>query len=326
MPAVSIIVPVYNVEKYLRKCLDSILKQTFHDWELILIDDGSMDRSADICKEYLGKNDRIKYFFQENGGLGHARNQGVRKAMGKYILFVDSDDFIAENMIEVLYNNIVKSDADVASCGIYNVFSQKCVAQCEQIEQFECSAEEAFKLLLIGKKIPGSSCNKLFRAELLDKVKFPEGVLYEDVWFHTELIQNIKKVYVDTTPLYYYVHRADSITTRKYDSAAMAFIEAYEDTYRIVREKYPNIVREARFKLLWAYFSILDRMLQEKKYWEIDEYKKVKNYLKRNVLWIVKDNYFRKSRKIAAIALFVNVRLYAVLMKINNKMNKGIIS
>lgn len=326
MPEVSVIVPVYNVEKYLRKCLDSILKQTFQDIEVILIDDGSLDKSSDICIEYSKNSDKVRYIRQDNGGLGNARNHGIRMALGKYIMFVDGDDYIAEDMIETLYHHITTHEVDMSTCGICNVFQKKGVPQCNKIEQFMCSGEEAFGLLLVGEKIPGSACNKLICREILEGIRFPEGVLYEDVKFHTELMQKVKNVYVDTTPLYYYVHRENSITTQGFNAAAMSFILFYEDTLRVVNEKYPGILTEARFKLLWSYFALLDRILQEEKYWTIPEYGKIKTYLRRNTIRVLGNPYFGKARKIGAVILFFSVRLYRKIIMENNKRSKGIIA
>ncbi|BDF34537.1 galactosyl transferase [Lachnospiraceae bacterium] len=326
MAVVSIIVPVYNVEKYLNKCVDSILGQTFEEFELILVNDGSTDGSPSICRDYAGRDERVHYISQENMGPGRARNVGIAAAEGKYILFVDSDDYIAVNMVEILYKNITASDADMATCGLYNVYQSRCIPQYEGIEQFVCSPAEAFGLLLIGEKIPGSSCNKLIKAEILKDIGYPEGIVYEDVGFHTELMQTVRSVHVDTTPLYYYVHRENSITTRKFDSDAMMFIYAYEDTLRVVEQKYPAILQEARFKLIWAYFAILDRMLQEERYWKIREYKQVRQYLKRNTIRIMRNPYFHKARKIGAIALLLNVRLYRTLTRMNEKRSKGLFS
>lgn len=324
MAEISVIVPVYNVEKYLRKCLDSILSQTFQDFELILINDGSADASGEICREYAAEDERVRFFDQENGGLGYTRNRGIEQAGGRYILFVDSDDYIAGNMLELLYGHVTQSGADMATCGVYNVFRQACIPQYEKIEQFECSGEEAFGLILVGEKIPGSSCNKLIRADILEGIRFPEGVPYEDVAFHTELMQKVKHVYVDTTPLYYYVHRENSITTKKFDSAAMNFIYAYEEALRVVQKKYPALLTEARFKLFWAYFALLDRMLREDGYRKIPEYPKVKTYLKRNVIRILRNPYFHLSRKAGAAVLFLNVRLYRKMIMEHDRRSRDI--
>lgn len=326
MPEISIIVPVYKVEKYLRKCVDSILSQTFTDFELILINDGSPDECWKICEEYAAKDDRIVYLKQENQGLGATRNNGIRIAKGKYIAFVDSDDYIKENAIERLYKGIVKSKADVACGGIYNVYQQKMVPQYDKEEQFVCGATKAFKLLLIGRKITGSSCNKLIKTEILRNVKYPEGVLYEDVIFNAKLMQNVEKVYVDTTPTYYYYHRQDSITTQKFESRAMNFIYAYEENLKVVKDKFPLVEKEAQFKLMWANFEIFDRMLREKQYWKIKEYPIVKKYLKKNAINAIKNPYFLKTRKLGALMLLINVKLYWLLIKVNDYKNKKVFS
>ena len=327
MPAVSVVVPVYNVEKYLRKCLDSILEQTFSDIEVILVEDCSLDRSREICEEYVHLDSRIRCIYQsENGGLGRARNTGIKAAQGVYLMFVDSDDYIDREMVEVLYQNISKSGADVASCGIWNVFQQRKSAQYDKVEKFMCTPEEAFGLLLIGEKIPGSSCNKMYRAELFRQLRFPEGILYEDVKFHTELMQMIESFYVDTTPLYYYIHRDNSITTQRFDNRAMMFIYAYEDTLRVVEKKYPSVLPQARFKLTWAYFAIFDRILQQEDYKKVKEYHSVKTYLKRNLFRILASPYFSRTRKIGAVVLFFYVRGYRYLTALNDRKNKSIIS
>ena len=122
MAEVSIIVPVYQVEKYIRQCIDSILAQTFTDFELILVDDGSKDNSGKICDEYAEKDKRIRVIHKENGGLSDARNKGLDNAAGKYFMFVDGDDYIAPNMAECLHNSILKADADIAACNYRYIF------------------------------------------------------------------------------------------------------------------------------------------------------------------------------------------------------------
>ncbi|NST07596.1 glycosyltransferase, partial [Enterococcus faecalis] len=122
MPKISIIVPVYNVEKYLEKCVRSILAQTFTDFELILVDDGSPDSSGAMCDQFAEQDQRVKVIHKENGGLSDARNAGIEIATGEYLGFVDSDDYIADDMYELLYTNIVKEDADLSICGIYDVY------------------------------------------------------------------------------------------------------------------------------------------------------------------------------------------------------------
>ena len=120
MDKISVIVSVYNVEKYVKKCLDSILNQTYENIEIIIVNDGATDNSENICKEFVENENRAKLYTKENGGLSSARNHGMRFVTGKYVLFIDSDDYIAEGMVEELYKNIKGEDADVSICGVYD--------------------------------------------------------------------------------------------------------------------------------------------------------------------------------------------------------------
>ena len=129
MPEISVIVPVYKVEKYIHRCVDSILGQTFSDIQVILVDDGSPDTCGDICEEYARRDSRVRVIHKENGGLSDARNAGIPQADGKYIIFIDSDDFIEMDMLEYLYSNIRNANADMATCGCFDVYSDRTEAQ-----------------------------------------------------------------------------------------------------------------------------------------------------------------------------------------------------
>ncbi|EME3187758.1 glycosyltransferase, partial [Enterococcus faecalis] len=165
MPKISIIVPVYNVEKYLEKCVRSILAQTFTDFELILVDDGSPDSSGAMCDQFAEQDQRVKVIHKENGGLSDARNAGIEIATGEYLGFVDSDDYIADDMYELLYTNIVKEDADLSICGIYDVYEGK-EPIVKSLIQGTFSREEALLLILQGNIISVHAVNKLYKRKL----------------------------------------------------------------------------------------------------------------------------------------------------------------
>ena len=163
MAKVSVIVPVYNVEKYIHKCVDSVLNQTLQDLEIILVDDGTKDNSGIICDEYAQKDARVQVIHKVNGGLSDARNTGMKVATSDYILFVDSDDYIKEDMVERLYDLAVRYEVDMSCCGVYNVYSSVTKPQCDTLEEFLCDNVEAFAHILVGQKIPGTICNKLIK-------------------------------------------------------------------------------------------------------------------------------------------------------------------
>ena len=318
-PEISIIVPVYNVEKYLNKCVDSILNQTFTDFELILVDDESPDNCGNICEEYAKQDSRVKVIHKKNGGLSSARNAGIDIARGKFLGFVDSDDYIAPDMYETLYNNILKDDADISVCGIYDCYENKVSVSYNSLENFTVDKLQAFKLLLEGKKIAGSICNKLIKRDIIKDIRFPVGRLYEDAFFTNSLIQVVNTVTVTTAPKYYYMHRQNSITTVKFNCKLMDIIDAYTECLNIVKDKFPAITKQAYFRYFWAHFIILDKMLLTQNYLSIPEYKKVVHVLKTNTLKIFSNNCFENSRRLAALALGLNVKLYKVLLEANNK-------
>ncbi len=320
-PKISVIVPVYNVEKYLARCIDSLLAQSFTDYELILVDDGATDSSGKICDDYAEKDPRIRVIHKENGGLSDARNKGTQEASGEYIIFIDSDDFIEENALELLLSLIMKNFADIAVGGIYNCYENKKIAQCSKNEEFVCSGTKALGYLLEGVLITGSSCGKLIKTELAKKHIFPFGKTYEDAFYMPGLLLDAQSVAVTTRPLYNYWHRAGSITTVPFSHKAMHAIEAYKYTYDKVMESCPEFESRALFRLYWAYFTVLDRMLTTDNFKSLPQYKEVIYFLKKNWFKILKCKYFQKSRRAAAVFLKINVKFYLVLLKYKNKNN-----
>ena len=324
MAKVSVIVPVYNVEAYIHKCVDSILNQTMRELEVILVDDGAQDKSGAICDEYAGKDDRVQVIHKENGGLSDARNAGVMQATGDYILFVDSDDYIRNDMIECLYHLATHYGVDMSVCGVYNVYANGAKAQCDVIEEFLCDNIEAFGHILVGQKIPGTICNKLIKRDIAKQLLFPVGRLYEDAFYTTQLMQKVQSVYVTTEPMYYYFHRSGSITTKPFGPKDMDVIAAYEQNLEVVKKRFPKLVKQAKFRLDWAYFTVLDRMLQLDNYKETKDYLPVVKYLRKNTWSVLTDKYFYKSRKIGALALLFSVKMYRFLVHYNAKKNAQI--
>lgn len=207
---ISIIVPVYNTEKYLKKCLDSIVEQSYDNLEIILIDDGSNDNSKKICLEYAKKDNRIIYIEKENGGAATARNLGISKANGKYIGFVDSDDIIYKDMYLTLYNNLVKYNADLSICEISRFSDNVKFTNENNIKIY--NKIETLKILLEDKKIGSYSVNKLCKLDLIKNVVYPIGKLQEDVGTVYKFIENADKIVYSNSKLYGYYAREDSVT------------------------------------------------------------------------------------------------------------------
>lgn len=314
MDKISIIVPVYNVEKYVKKCLESISNQTYKNIEIIIVNDGATDSSESICKEFVESEDRAKLYTKENGGLSSARNHGVKFSTGKYVLFIDSDDYIDEGMVEELYTNIKKEEADVSVCGVINVYSDRQAPQCSEELYFCCEKEEFLKEYFIGQKIPGTICNKLISYEIAKNISFPVGKIYEDAFYHFELIKYAKKYVVTTKSYYHYFHRENSITTKPYTIKNMDCIEIYSKFYEYIKEEIPSLLDYAFFRKSYSYFVVFDKMLISENYKNISEYGQVLSFLKRNFWRIFKNTNFRKGRRLATLALKINVKLYRFLL------------
>lgn len=319
MPAISVIIPVYNVEQFLRKCVDSVIAQTMDDIEIILVDDGSKDSSGSICDEYADKDSRIKVLHKRNGGLSDARNEGLKLASGEYVGFVDSDDYISNDMYETLYNNLINNKTDISVCATNNVYKNRTVTLFDKSIPGVYSREQAVKGLLSGKEIAFSVCNKIFKRDFFNTISFPVGKYYEDAFVIVDLLMMADSIYVCNEPKYYYVHRSKSITTSENLDKQMDLIEAHTKNYRTICEMLPEAEKEAEFYMLWSNFYIFDKLLLLKDYKNNKHYPELKRFLKANVSKVLRNKYFRSSRRAGALAFAINVHLYRLLNRANSK-------
>lgn len=209
MPDISIIVPIYNVEKYLSCCIDSLINQTKKELEFILVNDGSTDNSENVIKKY--KDKRIRYFKNENQGIGKTRNFGIQKSTGKYLMFIDSDDYLSLNACEILYNSVSKNDLDVAICDYYKVVNGKKTE--EKFIDFDITTLKDRPNLI--NEINLSPWNKIYKTSLIkDKnIKFVENLKYEDAPFVIDCLKQAKKIGKVNKFLNYYVIHENSETT-----------------------------------------------------------------------------------------------------------------
>ncbi|MEO2652605.1 glycosyltransferase family 2 protein, partial [Enterococcus mundtii] len=260
MCTISIIVPVYKVEKYLKKCVDSIIAQTFTDIEIILVDDGSPDDSGKICDEYAVQDKRIKVIHKENGGLSSARNAGIEMAKGKYLGFIDSDDYIAEDMFEILYDQLLDYDADIATIGMIDVYENKetKVNNLKLVEVLD--QKDAIKAVLDSTDVYAYAVNKLYKKELFDTVRYPIGKIVEDAFIIMDLLLQCDRIVTNTEQKYYYYRRNDSITGLSFSTKNFDVIEAWEKNGELVKNAYPELSDSIHRRICWAYFDVLDKI------------------------------------------------------------------
>lgn len=220
MPIITVVLPVYNVEKYLEKCVDSIVNQTFKDIEILLINDGSTDSSGNLCDRFAARDNRIKVYHRDNAGPSATRNFGIDLATGEYICFVDSDDFLDPTALEYMYNTITHHNADMVMCGFYFDIERNgdiVYSSPVNTESRIISSREEFLDVLIevkSKHLIDSCCNKLYRLSSIknSKVKMPEGELYEDTEFNFKLLPFLEKIIISDKCFYHYLQRDLSIT------------------------------------------------------------------------------------------------------------------
>ena len=318
-PVISVIVPIYKVEKYLDRCVESIVNQTFSVIEIILVDDGSPDNCGKMCDEWAKKDSRIKAFHKENGGLSDARNFGIEHSTAEFLIFIDSDDFIEPQMLEVLYGLITEHGADVAVCGLYNCYKSGRFARCTDDNIIVCDGKKALEYVLIGDRMSVEAPTKLIKREVLGDLRFLKGKTSEDAFFTPELLTRVNKLVETPKPLYNYWHRGGSITTAPFNEKGTHVIEAYEINLEKIKNTYPDLITVAECRLFWAHFTVLDRILASSSGDDLPAFKTSVAFLKKNWLKVVKNPYFTKSRKLSAIALKINVKLYKILSNANRR-------
>ncbi|CUP39536.1 glycosyltransferase family 2 protein [Intestinibacter bartlettii] len=307
MPKISVIVPIYNIEEYVEECINSILNQTFKDFELLLVDDGSTDNSFDICRKYEKEDNRIKVIHKKNGGLSDARNVGIDKACGEYLCFIDGDDFIANDTLENMYNLIKKNNSQIAICNMIRYYGDEDIDIFYKPSEKEIvlKSEDRFKTL----EQP-SVCNKMFKSELFYGVRFPYGKYYEDTFIYHELVMKASSVVLTGEDSYYYRCRRGSILDGGYTKKYFDFMEAVYLRATFLDEN--NIHEYADEAYLHVYSSLsnayhnLDSSSEELSLLFAianNRYNKVFNRL-------IKDKHFNIKQKIRFILLRYSPRLH----------------
>lgn len=260
-PLLSIIVPVFNVEKYVKICLDSLISQSLKEIEIIVVNDGSTDGSKEICERVACSDERVKVYTKINGGLSDARNYGLKMASADYVGFVDSDDYVDENFYEELYSALRDFDLDLAVGQIQKkddfgntLYTTSC--ECEGV----ISNEVAMKSMLSAMGISNSVCNKLFKKTLFSEDPFPIGKLYEDEYVTYKIVDKCEKIYYTNDTAYCYRTNENGITHASFSAKEMDRIEASIARVNYLRDKHPNLVNDGKRYLMYDCLTALSKM------------------------------------------------------------------
>lgn len=262
---ITIIVPVFQVEEYLDQCISSIVRQNYDNLEIILVDDGATDNSTIICDKYQAVDTRIKVIHKTNGGLSHARNAGLKLATGDFIGFVDSDDWIEPNMVEVLVSALQETGADIAVCNHHIESSDSMSQQISTgtLKRNLYSSKEALKMILNLEGFIGNIVwNKLYRKNILQDINFPEGKIFEDTLWTAQVIGKSRTLTCIDYPLYHYLYRADSLSHNNLQLRKRLWrkIEMCEQRIKYIRKHHPEFEKLALLNLqdfcYWQYIKI----------------------------------------------------------------------
>ena len=264
MDLISAIVPVYNVEKYLYRCVDSILKQTYENFELILIDDGSPDNCSQMCDELSEKDSRIKVIHQENQGLSAARNSGIKIAKGNYLTFIDSDDWISNTMFEDLINLIKEKNADISICNFIVTDGNAIYKKNTKAEEKLYSKDEFMKIIL---RVNSNRCihyawGKLYKKDVIEKNEhYPVGMLNEDVEGMFKAVLKSEKIAETNKIGYFYYENSESISRKKFGENFLSLHHVWERILEISQNSAPEYVDYVKYNLIRSDFTILVDMI-----------------------------------------------------------------
>lgn len=294
MALLSIIVPVYNKEMYIDDCIKSILSQTFTDFELILVNDGSTDGSGSKCDIYEKSDPRILVFHQKNQGVSAARNKGITEASGKFIGFIDSDDTIERNMYKILIGNALENDADISICGLNQFNSKRTLKGQNSCQRAQILNREDVLTAFFNEELDFSANNKIYSTSIAKKIKF-EGKVFEDAFYTFQAFLLSRKNVFIREKLYNYITRENSVSISSFNPNYMDTVKVTKAMVQIVSEKFPNHLESAKILDFIMHLSLVNLILYFKlkdKYWK--EYEEVTKHL------LGLSNFIRSTKRISA--------------------------
>ena len=264
-PLISVIVPIYNVEKYLARCVDSIVNQTYKNLEIILVDDGSPDLCPQMCDDYAEKDSRIKVVHKKNGGLSDARNAGMAVATGEYISFIDSDDYVSDDFFECLLDVMNKENSDIAECSVVKFYDDNRFDEIsDDLSVKTYDTQDAISALIAENPFHQHVWNKLYKTELVKDIPYAVGKLNEDEFWTYRVFGRANKVARLNKTMYYYFQRSSSIMGVSYNIRRLDALEGKANRQKYIENNFPDLSTQAKIDLygscMFAYQSVLKFM------------------------------------------------------------------
>lgn len=315
-PLISVILPVYNVEQYLPRCMESLFRQTWKNLELVLVDDGSREECAALCDEYGRRDARVAVYHKTNGGLSDARNYGIRKSRGEYITFVDSDDYVDPDYVEYLYNLIEQYGTKLSICQHRVVYPGGGGHSFGTNGDELLSDKECIRRMLYFDGVFTYSCAKLFHRSLLDGIEFPMGKLFEDVGTTYKLMLGSRWVALGYEAKYNYFQRDDSICRCSFHPGKLDLLEMSDRMARDVVGRYPDLKAAAVRHQVYSRFSTLNQMLDAD---EPELKREMAEYIRKHRWQVMKDKKAPQRDKIAILALALGLPVYTLFWTVYSK-------
>lgn len=318
-PLISVIVPAYNVEKFIGKCIDSILRQSFKDFEVLLIDDGAKDSTPEICDACAKKDSRIKVYHKENGGLSDARNYGIDRMQGKYVTFIDSDDYVDSGYFEYLYGLITQEeDIQIAICGKKSVREDENASPDPETFHEIITGERAVQKMLCGHGSGHSAWGKLYSANLWKTVRYPKGKIYEDYATTYRVMALVDKAAWGNAAMYFYVQHIESIMHQKCSRRSLSLVDIADEETEFIVKKWPALKQEALARKVTSELKCLQNILNAKNE-EFDDYKqKIVEDVRRHKGELLASKKVALRTKIKIIALLLGERTFGFIYNLND--------
>ncbi|HJE45711.1 glycosyltransferase [Levilactobacillus namurensis] len=280
-PKVSIIIPVYNVRKYLKKSVESVCNQTYKNLDILLVDDGSTDGCSEICDSFARKDSRVRVIHKMNSGISDTRNVGLRNVLGNYLVFVDSDDSIKTVMVERMMNVLVSNSADMVACENDFIYSDRVDSPKTSGKIIQQNTDEALKILLEDRKFRSRTWGRVYKTSLWDGISFPYGKTYEDVSTVYKVYLNAKRIVLLDESLYEYNQRENSIVHKKAYTSLFDLLDARVDRRNVLGEIKPMLLPELNASVMSAVLDIYRRSVLSKNRLTSDERNEMKNILEK---------------------------------------------
>lgn len=310
---ISIVIPIYNVEAYLKKCVYSVINQTYKNIEIFLVNDGSTDKSGMICDELKQIDNRIEVIHKKNGGLSDARNSAIPKCTGKYITFIDSDDYVDLDYVETLYNLVKKYNADISCVNYKRVLDNgDLIDKISTNEVYEFTPKDAIENMLYMTKVSNSAWGKLYKRELFNNILYPYGRLYEDLATTYKLFYLSNKIVSSSVQKYFYLIRNESIMNMNFSEKKLESLLYANEIYDFVCERMPSIKKSAISRISSEAVGLIRQIPDNEQYKNLKL--EVWSYIKKYRKFVICDKKSTLKLKLNLMISYLGLSFYSKLL------------